>query len=132
MRKHITKIGLCGIACLMLAGSVSAQIYSENFDGATPPALPAGMTDRNVDQSVPDPALASLNFGGHGWVTAALNGGGNAAISYSYKTPQADDWMRTPAIIVPSGTYGLTWKGKADYAAPNNDGYEVRVSITDT
>ncbi|MES2630016.1 MAG: choice-of-anchor J domain-containing protein [Bacteroidota bacterium] len=122
------------LAAIALAslGTASAQtIYSENFNTATPNQMPAGMTEVNNDGSVPNAALATYNFENHGWVTLAGNGGNILAISYSYMTPQADDWMITPAIIL-DGDCQVKWKGAVQYAAPNNDGYDVRLSTTNT
>lgn len=121
------------LLCALMAaavGTASAQaIYTENFDGVTAPALPAGYLEQNVDGSTPPAAFAGLNCGDHGWVTAKLNSGGNAAFSYSYTVAQADDWMILPAVAL-TGNYALTWTAASGNSAPNADTYEIRVSTT--
>ena len=108
--------------------SANAQIvFQENFDAIADGALPASWTRFNVDGLTP---YTSLSWVTDAWV-CKLYGGitTKAAWSTSYYTPVgiANDWMFTPAILVPSSYPVLQFTELAqDPSYP--DGYELRIS----
>ncbi len=108
--------------------SANAQIvFQENFDAIADGALPTSWTRFNVDGLTP---YTSLSWVTDAWV-CKLYGGitTKAAWSTSYYTPvgTANDWMFTPAILVPSSYPVLQFTELAqDPSYP--DGYELRIS----
>jgi hypothetical protein len=124
-----------GVAILLTAGSVGAQvtIFEETF-GTVPAGpsdpLPAGWTTINVDGRTPAASVA--------WVTDAwvvredfiLDPTDAVAFSTSWYSPAgaSNDWAITPQIALTANN-SLSWEGYApDPAYP--DGYEVRLSTT--
>ncbi|MEM9932829.1 MAG: choice-of-anchor J domain-containing protein [Bacteroidota bacterium] len=68
------------------------------------------------------------------WI-ATVDGGFNVVASTSWYVPagSADDWLITPPLTIPAtGIYTLSWLAYALEEAPFDDGYEVRVSTTNT
>jgi hypothetical protein len=134
---------LAFVAASVIAGSAFAQVFYEPFNigvGETPGChteefpggsgtfpFPAAWTLFNVDQLVPDPQVAYVN---DAWeVREDFSGDASQCVAFStsYYNPagQADDWMWTPAIVVPDGGT-LSWRAKA-YDPKFRDGYEVRI-----
>jgi hypothetical protein len=103
-----------------------AQVFSEDFNGG----IPATWTLTDVDGQTPNANVAIFT---EAWIALEEAVGDSAAASTSWYTPagQSDDWLITPAIAIPAGTYELRWKAIAQ-DANFPDGYEVRVSTTGT
>ena len=136
-----------GVALALVGLHASAlPIYAQNFDisAAVPPVagcnvgnfpggpgtypFPAGWLLRNVDNRTPDTSVSYVNAA---WIVREDFGTdvtNCVAFSTSYYAPagQADDWMWTPAIVLPAGTSILSWRART-YDAAYQDGYEVRV-----
>lgn len=119
------------IAFLFSGTCLSQTIFSENFEGLAAGTFPVGWARFNVDARIPNSAVSYMD---NAWIARANFEAipSNVACSTSWYTPigASDDWMITPAIVLPAGnTYSLTWDAKAqdvDY----RDGYEVRISTT--
>lgn len=109
---------------------VSGQtiIFSEDFEGVTPPAMPTDWIMVDGDGLTPN---SQVNFVTDAWVTR--NSGGNTyAISTSWYTPAgtSNDWMITPQITLTAGCF-LKWSATVqDPAFP--DGYKVMISTATT
>ncbi|GIV33351.1 MAG: hypothetical protein KatS3mg031_0886 [Chitinophagales bacterium] len=108
---------------------LSAQVlFSEDFQGG---AMPSGFTLVDNDGNTPASPVSFIN---DAWVVIRddQDTGNYLAVSTSwYDTPaQADDWMITPLIQLDSFSL-LQWRARA-YDESFPDGYEVRLSITDT
>lgn len=76
----------------------SAQVYSENFTGITPPNLPSGWT--------------TVVISGNAWqTTSSYYCNASPSLAYRYHSTQAaDSWAFTPAIYLESGrTYTLSF-----------------------
>lgn len=118
--------------CLSFASLKSqAQIFSENFN-ASSTSLPAGWVQYNVDGLTPNTNVATI-MGSNAWAARAggPSGSGNMVTSNSWYNPvgQANDWLVTPAITIPSGPAVLKFDIQAqDPQFP--DGYKVYVSTT--
>lgn len=76
---------------------VPAVVFSENFDGVTAPALPAGWTATNV--TGPAPLWTTT--------TAGPDTGPNAAV-INDSGSTSDKQLTSPVIAIPNGTTGLT------------------------
>ncbi|MBK9285240.1 MAG: choice-of-anchor J domain-containing protein [Sphingobacteriaceae bacterium] len=128
MKKQLLAIALIG------SGLMNAQVFTQNFESPTPPALPAGWMQNNVDGFTVHSSLNALNFGSNAWVTYNLQDGiyNKVGVSTSYYTSPntANDWLITPNFTVPTNTY-LEW----DAVVGNSsfpDGYQVLLSNTGT
>lgn len=128
MKKQLLAIAMLG------AGFVNAQSFTQNFSAPTPPALPAGWMQNNVDGLTVASQLSAYNFGTNAWVTRDLQDGvyGKVAVSTSWYNPvgASNDWLITPNFTVPAGAF-LDW----DVLAPDPqfpDGYQVLLSTTGT
>ena len=118
MKKVLLALSACAVFT-----NVDAQIFSENFAGG----IPSSFNLIDVDGKTPN---AQVNFVTAAWVQRVV-GGDTVACSNSWYAPpgQADDWMVTPSIAVPStGTYLIWEAGAPDQNFP--DGYMVYVSTT--
>lgn len=125
---------------VLTAGIANAQTWSENFNTATTPNLPATWSQNNVDGLTPATAIASYSFGTNAWVTKNLSTStdplnvahGKVAASTSYYTPAgiSNDWLITPSFSVPVNGV-ITWEANAPDAS-FQDGYLVKISTTGT
>ena len=118
-----------------LVGSAAITYFSDDFESATPPAMPAGWATFDVDGLTPNAGVTPLGFDGTNataWVTGDDgSGSNNVAISNSWYTAPgtSDDWMISPAINIGATNVILSWDAQAvDANFP--DGYEVRISTT--
>ncbi|MEL6191817.1 MAG: choice-of-anchor J domain-containing protein, partial [Bacteroidota bacterium] len=117
---------ICTLLLLLLPFSLKSQsIFQEDFENGIP------NTFTLVDNDGLSPNSPDFN---NAWIAFPL-AGENLAASTSWYVPagQADDWLITPAISIPaSGIHFLSWLSYAFDDPPFNDGYEVRISTTDT
>lgn len=121
---------------ILSSAFAGAQTWSEDFTGATPPGLPAGWSQNNVDGLTVDTQLSAYSFGSNAWVTRDMSflfpGTGNAVVSTSYYSPTgtSNDWLITPSFSVPANAV-LEWDAvNVDASFP--DGYQVKISTTGT
>lgn len=121
---------------VLTAGFANAQTWSEDFSSATPPGLPAGWLQNNVDGKTVSSSVASYSFGTNAWVSRNLTSTdpahGKVAASTSWYSPAgaSNDWLITPSFTVPANAI-IEWDAMspdAQYA----DGYQVKVSTTGT
>jgi flagellar hook protein FlgE len=112
----------------LLVGTLHAQVlFQQDFEEGIAP-----MTLVDADGRPPHANVAAYAAA---WTVAnpSFGNGTNLAVSNSWYNPPgvADDWMITPAIEITDPNTVLTWQAKAQ--DPNYpDGYQVRVSTTDT
>jgi hypothetical protein len=127
MKKQLLALAILG------AGIANAQVFTQNFSTPTPPALPAGWMQNNVDGFTVNSNLSAYQFGSNAWVTRDIGGSyGKVAVSTSWYTAAntSNDWLITPQFNVPAGSY-LDWEAvAADPQYP--DGYRVLLSTTGT
>lgn len=130
------KILLVALAIVTFVGISNAQIFSENFDSG----IPETWTMTDVDGNTIVANLVAAGFGGTAWVGLGIpdaNGLNKVAAlsSSSFITADyADDWLVTPAIVLPVVTDGeihLEFNAMAYGGAPL-DGLEIYVSTTGT
>ena len=128
------KILLAALAIVTFGGISNAQIFSENFDSG----IPGTWTMTDVDGNTIVANLINAGFGVSPWVGLGIpdaNGVNKdgALSSSSFTTPDsADDWLVTPAIVLPVVTVGqihLEFNAMT-YSGP--DGLEIYVSTTGT
>lgn len=119
--------------------SMAADLFHESFSvpGGDPsdcygrngnPAFPPGWTRFNVDGRTPD---ASVSYVNDAWIVREdfkFDGAQCAAFSTSWYAPPgpADDWMWSPAIVLPAAGGMLRWRA-VSYDPSFRDSYEVRV-----
>jgi hypothetical protein len=113
------------IVTLLMSGNAQV-VLQENFDTTSTSALPTGWTKFNVDGLTPYYTWIT-----DAWVSLMVSGtsiSSKAAWSTSYYTPAgvANDWMFTPAIIIPSSSPILQFTEYTPNAS-YPDGYEVRI-----
>ncbi len=137
--QNTLKTSIAIVICLLFSqvGFSQITIFSENFDGisgstgggAGTYSFPTGWILVNVDNRVPDPAVAYVNDAWERREDFAYNVGDSAAFSTSWYSPvgAADDWMWTPPITL-GGTPTLSWNAIA-YDPSFQDGYEVRIMV---
>lgn len=134
MKKKLLSIALLAAA----AANAQTILWNQDFTSATPPGLPAGWMQNNVDGLTPVSGASSYSFGTNAWVTrdmssfAAFAGHGKVAASISYYTPSgtANDWLITPQFSVSPNTH-VKWDAMASNGS-YPDGYQVLVSTTGT
>ncbi|MFT5250826.1 MAG: thiol-disulfide isomerase/thioredoxin, partial [bacterium] len=118
------KILLIAIVALLSFNNTEAQIFSEDFNAG----IPATFTLTDVDGLTPNNTNFTVGSFQSGNLTAE-----DCAVSVSWFNPfgQADDWMVTPAITIPSSTSLISLQFDAlGYEAAYSDGVEVYVSTT--
>lgn len=121
---------LCG-ALLLGTSAFSQTIFSEDFNAGT--TLPAGWMQYNVDGLTPAPNMATF-MGTNAWVSYASTDPtqGKMVTSTSWYTPAgtSNDWLVTPAIIIP-GAGNLRLSFDIQGQDPTYlDKYEVLISTT--
>lgn len=130
MKKQLLAIALCAFA------TAKSQTWSENFNAVTPPALPAGWLQNNVDGLTVSSNLAAYNFGSNAWVTRNFTASdpqhATSAASTSWYAPTgiSNDWLITPSFSVPANAI-IDWEAMA-FDASYPDGYQVKISNTGT
>lgn len=117
--------------CVALATpSYTQTLFKADFEDGTL----GGMTIVDADGKTPAANVASFADAWRVTTPDELNASltSNVVISNSWYSPpgQADDWLITPAFDVVEGAV-MTWEARA-IDANYPDGYEVRVSTTDT
>jgi len=96
-----------GWLVILLTSALMAQgekyVFLENFDGASPPALPVGWTMLNANAD--SQTWETVNFGGAR--------GGPCVRYLSHPANTADDWFFTPAIALAASTqYTLSFESR--------------------
>jgi hypothetical protein len=122
------KTSLLLVMLMTLFSGVKAQ-FSENFNAVAVGAMPTGWTVFNVDGRTPN---SSVNWVTNAWVCAPNQAlPTQAAWSTSWYTPAgtSNDWMFTPAIVVPAVSPILRYTVMAS-DANYPDGYELRIMTT--
>lgn len=123
----------------LASGLASAQTWSENFASATPPGLPAGWTQNNVDGLTPNSSIASYSFGTNAGVTRNVTTAfalpamyGNALITTSRYNPAgtSNDWVISPQFTVPNNAV-FNWLATS-FDPTSTSFYEVRISVAGT
>jgi len=115
---------LITIVALLSFNNAQSQIFSEDFNAG----IPATFTLTDVDGLTPNNTNFTVGSFQGGNLTAE-----DCAISVSWFNPfgQADDWMVTPGITIPSSTSPISLQFDAlGYEAAYSDGVEVYVSTT--
>jgi Secretion system C-terminal sorting domain/Cleaved Adhesin Domain len=133
MRKLLTVLLVLSAVTFSVNRSSAQVTWSENFNSVTPPALPTGWSQKNLDGLTVVTNLSSLSFGTNAWVGATASAAhGKVACSTSWYTPAgtSNDWLVTPQITPVPGSW-LLWDATA-LDASFLDGYMVRLSTTDT
>ena len=130
MKKQLLALAIFG------TGLAHSQVWSEDFNSTTAPAIPSTWTQNNVDGLTVTSALSAWNFGTNAWVTRDMSalypGYGKSAASTSYYSPigTSSDWLISPQFTVPANAV-LEWDAIAfDGFYP--DGYQVKISTTGT
>jgi hypothetical protein len=112
----------------MMAGA-NAQIFSENFDSGT---IPATFTLTDVDGLTVNSNMSSYTAAFNAGAASDGNGLEKDCIrSTSWFTPagQADDWIGTPAIIIPASTNSIVLEWNSMSLDPSYlDGLQVYTS----
>ncbi|GAB5557820.1 MAG: hypothetical protein SchgKO_20330 [Schleiferiaceae bacterium] len=120
------------ITLSLLAGALGAQMSGQIFSEDFATNIPSTFTLIDNDGFTP---ASSVSFVNDAWVHSSAGGAtAGYAVSNSWYSPagQADDWMITPGITIPSGNdIYLVWDATAvDASYP--DGYNVKLSTTGT
>lgn len=131
--KKILTLALLGLS----VGSLHAQtIFSETFDGTSGTALPAGWSQKNIDGLTVNAQLTNPVFGTNAWISRARATGSTDRIVTStswYTTGAAsNDWLVTPPITITSTPNNFLIFEANSPDAQYLDGFQVKVSTTDT
>ena len=106
-----------------VAGTVTGYPYTQNFDGATAPALPCGVT------------VVDGNSDGNTWATYNSTTYANSApnsMRYVGNASAANDWFFTTSLTMTAGmSYQVQYKYRS-YSATYTQGLEVKVGTTAT
>jgi len=117
------------LGLVLFLGANSQVVFQENFDLVADGSLPANWTRFNVDGLTP---YTNLSWVTDAWVCKTYGAiTSKAAWSTSYYTPAgiANDWMFTPAIVIPA-TYPVLQFTELAQDAGYPDGYELRISTS--
>lgn len=127
LKRAVSPTLLFALAFLFSASLKAQVIFSQDFQ--TPGRFP--FTTRNLDGRTP---AANVSFVDSAWVrdNDLDDPTDTVAVSTSWYDPAgaANDWMISPMIHIDSQSI-LSWEAKAQ-DADFPDGYEVRISTTDT
>jgi hypothetical protein len=107
-------------------------ITSQDFSTATVPGMPSGWWQKNWDGRTLN-AGVPVAMGADAWQSYGTTN--KFAISESWFNPVgiADRWMYSPQITIPAtGEIYLQWLGVSGLDGADADGYQVKVSTTDT
>lgn len=123
------------LTLIILATAIQsqAQIFSSGFENNNGTPLSA-YTKINADGLTVSEYAEVQDFNTEAWIQFYDGHDDKIAFSTSMYSPpgQANDWLITPAIILPAdGTPTLYWKAKS-YDTTYADGYKVMISTTDT
>ena len=133
MKKQLLAIAL------LSAGLANAQTWTQNFQSATVPNLPAGWMQNNVDGLTPDPGIASYSFGVNAGVTRDVTSSFGLPAQYAKclittarysPAGQSNDWIISPQFTVPANAV-FNWDATSFDPSLSN-GYEIRISNTGT
>lgn len=133
MLKRITLFALAFVGCMAM--NAQSTLFSEDFNGvnAAPVAsLPSGWSLYDEDGLTPVTTNQVAGLVDEAWVVINYTGSGKMATSTSdYQGGgQADDWMVSPQITLPSGSNPNLFFNVAIYNPNLDDDYEVLVSTT--
>jgi hypothetical protein len=131
MKKLLLTLAL---ATSLFAGNAQTA-FSENFDGTTGTGLPAGWSQKNIDGLTLDPNN-TIAMGNNAWISRVSATGSTDRVMtstswYTVTTANANDWLVTPQINIPTSGYWLVFEAQAPDAS-YLDGFSVKVSTTDT
>jgi hypothetical protein len=124
---------------LLTAGMAGAQTWTQNFSSATPPGLPAGWMQNNVDALTTSTAISSYSFGTNAGVTRNITSSygfpasfGNALITTSKYNPTgtSNDWVISPQFTVPANAV-FNWQA-CSFDPSLMNSYEIRISTAGT
>jgi hypothetical protein len=131
--KKILTLALLG---LTVTSSKAQTIFSENFDGTSGTGLPAGWVQRNLDGLTVNSQLTNPVFGTNAWVSRPRQTGSTDRIMTStswYSSPAAaNDWLISPPIAITSTPNNFLLFEANSPDAQYLDGFQVKVSTTDT
>jgi hypothetical protein len=131
--KKILTLALLGLSI----NSLQAQtIFTENFDGTSGTGLPAGWSQKNLDGLTVSSQVTTPVFGNNAWISRPRQTGSTDRIMSSiswYTSPAAsNDWLVSPPITITS-TPNNFLLFEANSVDPNYlEGFQVKVSTTDT
>ena len=126
MKKKIYTV--LGLAIVL---NLNAQIFSAGFENNNGTPISQFKTINADGLTVPEWGQVQ-DFNEKAWIQFYDGYDNKIAFSTSYYDPegQANDWLITPAITIPStGTPTVYWKGKS-YDFEYTDSYAVKVSVT--
>lgn len=126
--RNLLRIAMAFAAVLLLqmGQSSKAQIFfQEHFTTG----MPGTFTLYNVDNLTP---ATAVNYVNQAWIVREdfITPSDSCAFSTSWYTPAgtANDWMVTPAIVLPAtGNVTLSWEGMSPDPS-YRDGYQVRIA----
>jgi len=116
---------------LAIVLNLNAQIFSAGFENNNGTPISQFKTINADGLTVPEWGQVQ-DFNEKAWIQFYDGYDNKIAFSTSYYDPegQANDWLITPAITIPStGTPTVYWKGKS-YDFEYTDSYAVKVSVT--
>ena len=127
---------------ILTAGFAKSQVWTENFNSAIPPALPAGWLQNNVDAATTstNATIASFSFGVNAGVTRNITAAYAYPASYSISlittsayqvAGTSDDWVISPSFTVPPNAV-FNWEARSAGGPTTLNSYEIRVSTTGT
>ncbi|WP_026449853.1 T9SS-dependent choice-of-anchor J family protein [Aequorivita capsosiphonis] len=112
--------------------NANSQIFNSGFENNNGTSLSEYSTINNDGLTVPSYAPVQ-EFNDEAWIQFYDGYDNKIAFSTSWYDPsgQSDDWLITPAIVIPNtGEPTLYWKAKS-YDFENFEDYDIRVSTTD-
>jgi len=122
---------IISLLALSLVVNINAQVFNAGFENNNGTPLSQFKTINADGLTVPEWGQVQ-EFNTEAWIQFYDGYDNKIAFSTSYYSPegQANDWLITPAITIPSeGTPTLYWKGKS-YDFEYTDSYAVKVSAT--
>lgn len=122
---------IISLLALSLVVNINAQVFNAGFENNNGTPLSQFKTINADGLTVPEWGQVQ-DFNEKAWIQFYDGYDNKIAFSTSYYDPegQANDWLITPAITIPSeGTPTLYWKGKS-YDFEYTDSYAVKISET--
>ena len=124
-KTHIMKKNLSSL--LLTASAIAfGQVFSAGFEANNGPLT--NWTLYNVDGLTPS---TNVDFVNAAWIPSEEEFGNNVALSTSWYTPPgiSNDWMVSPAIVLPAGTNTLYWHA-ISYDPTYKESYKLYISTT--
>jgi hypothetical protein len=127
------KILLTAMSLAAFGFAHAQTALTQDFNGTTGTALPAGWSQKNLDGATPSANMGAFatSMGTNAWISRGTTDRILSSTSYYNPVDTAIDWIVTPQINIPANNYWCVFQAQTQ-DAQYPDGFVVKISTTDT